>query len=259
MRGIAFAVAMTFAGHLGAQELWIASSKFWYSLGEVADLQVMLTENRNAQGYTLLPQSVDRFETQLEGNVDNLKDGVKGNEQGHFKTSLVAEGTAAVVLKTKGEPMEMDLPVFQGYLKEYDLDAPDATESPVKEVFRRYTRLLLQVGSTMSEMPAAPGDFSLEVVPVKNPYTLKAGEQMKFKILWQGKPLFGARVKVWNMHNHRTMLQNIYTEKDGTIQTPISNEGTWMVSALYRLAPRDGKAEGTTFCSSLVFGIEESK
>ena len=69
-------------------------------------------------------------------------------------------------------------------------------------------------------------------IPEKNPIDLKKGDVIRFKILFKGKPLFGANVKVWNRHNHSTSVQNIFSQQDGMIETHVSNPGSWMVSVV---------------------------
>ena len=98
--------------------------------------------------------------------------------------------------------------------------------------------------------------FPIEIIPEKNPYTLKKGDPVRFKILFEGKPLFGAKVKVWNRFDNRTTLQNIHTEKNGIIETHISNPGPWMVSVVKMVPSKQPGADWQSYWGSLVFGVE---
>ena len=55
---------------------------------------------------------------------------------------------------------------------------------------------------------------------------------------------------------NRIFQQDIYTEDDGTIKFPISNDGPWMVSAVKMVASEKEGADYESSWASLVFGIE---
>lgn len=84
---------------------------------------------------------------------------------------------------------------------------------------------------------------------------MKKGDPVAFKILFEGKPLFGAKVKVWNRHNHRTSVQNIFSQQDGVIETHISNPGSWMVSVVKMVPSKNPKAQYRSYWGTLVFGV----
>jgi uncharacterized GH25 family protein len=154
-----------------------------------------------------------------------------------------------------------DAPAFDAFLEENGLDEviahrkePEAKQKNT-EYYTVYTKLLVQVGRTTGEVYKKRLGFPLEIIPEKNPYMLKAGDRMRFKILKQGEPLFGARVKVWNRKDSRTTLQNIYTEKDGTIETQLSSAGPWMVSVVQIEPSKEEGAEWACTIGSIAFGI----
>jgi uncharacterized GH25 family protein len=75
-------------------------------------------------------------------------------------------------------------------------------------------------------------------------------------VLFEGKPLPHALVKVWSRLNNTTFLQNIYTEKDGMIKFPISTKGAWMVSTVKMISSDLPTSQYHSLWGSLVFGIE---
>jgi uncharacterized GH25 family protein len=127
---------------------------------------------------------------------------------------------------------------------------------PSKEFYSRHTKLLLQVGDVKDDTYKKVAGLPIEIVPDRNPYSLKKGDLIRFKILWQGKPLFGTKVKVWNRFDNRTTIQNIYTEQDGTMETHISNPGAWMVSVVTMVPSKKEGADWESYWGSLVFGVK---
>ncbi|HOX82723.1 MAG TPA: DUF4198 domain-containing protein, partial [Chryseolinea sp.] len=127
---------------------------------------------------------------------------------------------------------------------------------PSKEFYSRHTKLLFQVGDVKDDTYKKVMGLPIEIVPDRNPYSLKKGDLIRFKILWQGKPVFGARIKVWNRFDNRTTIQNIYTEQDGTMETHISNPGAWMVSVVRMIPSTKEGADWESYWGSLVFGVK---
>jgi uncharacterized GH25 family protein len=84
------------------------------------------------------------------------------------------------------------------------------------------------------------------------------GDGVRFKVIFQGKPLFGAKVRIWNRYNNLTTTQNIFTLQDGTIETHISNPGTWLISVVKMIPAKSTEADWQSFRSTLVFGIKTS-
>ena len=90
----------------------------------------------------------------------------------------------------------------------------------------------------------------VEVIPDKNPQTLKRGDRIHFTVYENGQPAFGVRVRIWNRWDKRTTIQNIYTEKNGTVSTTISNPGDWMVTVM-----KLGKTENGSTYEADVFSL----
>ncbi len=116
-----------------------------------------------------------------------------------------------------------------------------------------------------SNLPAGTGTddtykktvgLPLEIVPLNDPYRTKPGDEMSFMVLWGGKPLEFTLVKVWNRKNNNTILQNIYTQKDGIITTRLSNTGMWMVSCIKMIPSKDTKADWQSYWASYTFGYD---
>jgi uncharacterized GH25 family protein len=157
---------------------------------------------------------------------------------------------------------QMDAAEFNEYLKEDGLDdalahrtETNTLDKSAKEVYTRFAKLLVQVDNKTDDTFKKSANLPIEIMIEQNPFLMKVGDPVRFKILFEGKPLFGARVKVWNRYQNRTTLQPIYTQQDGTIETHISNPGMWMVSVVKMIPSRDPKADWQSYWGSLVFGI----
>jgi len=167
-------------------------------------------------------------------------------------------------MQTKNAMNEWEAEKFKSFLKENGLDEildrrtkTNTLASPTKEYYSSHTKLLFQVGGKNDDTYKKVNGFPVEILPLENPYALKIGDPIHFKILFDGKPVFGVSVKVWNRFDNRTTIQNIYTEKDGTLETRVSSPGPWMVSVVRMVPSKQPGADWQSYRGSLVFGIEK--
>ena len=246
-----------------AHEFWLQPEKFFFKPGEKLHVRFMMGENFMGEPWDLKKNHIEKLELHHLASIKNLADSVKENEKNSLTVSLREEGTQLVVMQSNKAFIELEGEKFNEYLKEEGLDDAYALrekthslDKPSKEFHSRYTKLLLQVGDKKDATYEKVIGFPVEIIPEKNPYTLKKGDPVRFKIFFEGKPLFGAKVKVWNRFDNRTTLQNIYTEKNGMMETRISNPGPWMVSVVKMVPSKEGPAEWQSYRGSLVFGVE---
>lgn len=246
-----------------AQEYWIQPEKFTIKTGEKLVAAFSAGENFMRESWNLDKSDIDALQLHQLSMVISLKDSVKNTEK-DFSYTVKNEGTCLLAMQTANVLLESDADKFNEFLKQAGLDdalyqrrQKNALTSLGKEYYAVYTKLLVQVGQKRDYTYSKVLGFPAEIIPLQNPYAFKIGEKVRFKILFDGKPVFGARVKVWNRSPHRTTIQNIYTEKDGTIEAIISNSGSWMVTVVNMVPSKQAGAEWQSYRASLVFGIDK--
>ena len=96
-----------------------------------------------------------------------------------------------------------------------------------------------------------PVGMKFEIVPLKNPYTLKADGLLPIKVLFEGKPLEGAAI---NLNAHKEAAK---TDRDGIANIPIAGQGMQVISATYRVATKDNPdADYLSFTTVLTMGLK---
>jgi uncharacterized GH25 family protein len=262
---IVFTVALVVLQTLSvAHEFWLQPNKFVYKRGEILTVSFMVGENFMGEPWDLKKNRVEKLDLFQLGSSVNLLDSVTQGVKDNLHYTLKNEGTQLVAMQSTNAFIEMEAEEFNAYLKEEGLDdvlsqrkKNNTLTAPTKEFYSRHAKLLIQVGDKRDDAYKKVLGHPVEIVPEKNPYTLKVGDVLRFKILFEGKPVFGVRSKVWNRYNNRTTIQNIYTEKDGTFEAIISNPGPWMVSVVRMVPSTQTGAEWQSYWGSLVFGIEK--
>ncbi len=257
-------VALTFVYGLAvAHEFWLQPQKFFYAVGEKALINFKVGENFSGEDWDLNRHKVERLELHNSAGVADHKADIK-KEKPNVEMLLSDLGTQLVVMQSDNAFSDLEGQKFNEYLKEDGLDdilsireKNKALDKRGTEFYSRHSKLLLQVGNRQDNTYKKIIGLPIEIVPEKNPYAMKLGESNKFTILWEGKPLFGARVKVWNRKDGQVAIQNIYSQKDGTIEFPLSNTGAWMVSVVKMVPSKKEGAEWQSYWGSLVFGFEK--
>lgn len=83
------------------------------------------------------------------------------------------------------------------------------------------------------EAGAKPTGLRFEIVPLKNPLTLKPGEDLPLQVLWEGSPLPDCRVRATKV------TELLETDDQGMVSLRFPEKGLLMVYAGHRLTPTD--------------------
>lgn len=245
-----------------AHEFWLQPKKFKYALGEEIKLDFMVGESFTGEFWDLKRHKAEKMELHRLGGVRDLAKEVKATTGNNLVFKADQEGTYLFSLQSNAAYIELEGEKFNDYLKEdgldYILDERTKSGSLSKkstEFYSRYAKVLVQAGNKADDTYKKKLGLRYEIIPDQNPYTLKAGDHLQCRVLFEGKPAAHALVKVWNKVNNTTFLQNIYTENDGTMRFPISASGPWMVSSVRMIHSEKAGAEYHSLWASLVFGI----
>jgi uncharacterized GH25 family protein len=260
---IALTTLLVFAFFAEAHEFWLEPLKFFLNPDENLVINFKVGESFKGEQWNLKKERLEKLELYQGAAVIDLKDKVNEGLKEHLQIPLSAEGTYMLVMKSDNAFSDLDADKFNDYLKEDGLDdalyhreKTNTLTKNGKEFYARNAKLLVQVGNKTDDTYKKSAGLPVEIIPQQNPYNLKLGDPIKFKILHEGKPVFTAKVKVFNRYNNRTTVQTIYSEKDGMIETHISNHGAWMVSFVKMVPSKNPEADWQSYWGSLVFGVK---
>ena len=171
------------------------------------------------------------------------------------------------VLGMQGNYAFSDLPGirFDDYAKEEGLALIVAARqrsgnvaTPGRERYSRRAKALVQVGmQTPSNQTQAtqPIGLKLEIVPDRNPYALDASRILPVHVLYNGRRLANATIKLTNLGNDEKPLAVAITDRAGRARFLIPAQGDWLLNVVWG-EPVTGNSRfdfDTTF-SSLTFG-----
>jgi hypothetical protein len=199
-----------------------------------------------------------------QSHSEDLSDSLVVGEKDHLRYRVNGQGTLLIAMETIASSRTMSGEEFNMYLKDNVLDdilslrkKTNKLLMPAEELYSDHAKLLMQVGDRLDDAYKKVIGHQVEIVPEKNPYELRTGDDVRFRILINKKPAFGTRVKVWNRFDNRTTIQNIYTEQDGTMLVRISSPGPWMISVVSMEQSTESDDQWRSYRASLVFGIKQ--
>lgn len=101
---------------------------------------------------------------------------------------------------------------------------------------------------------AKPLGYKFEIVPLKNPLTLKVGESLPVQVIYDGKPKEGLEVKAGGGHADQ---KGVLTDKDGKANVTVNQGGMQVIKTSLRTPlQNDPDADLLQESTNIVFHIK---
>jgi uncharacterized GH25 family protein len=184
----------------------------------------------------------------------------------HLKYRTGAPGTYVVGVSTKPKMITMSPDDFIKYLKHdgvLDTLADFEKNNKLKQVRERYSkhvRAVLQAGEMRTKDYATPLGFPLEILLDQNPYDLKFGKEISFRVLFKGKPVANQLVRASydGFHGHDASgghinAHTMRTDKDGRASFLLSNKALWYISLIHMQNVTDADADYESNWATVTF------
>jgi len=132
-------------------------------------------------------------------------------------------------------------------------------EADGSENYSRRAKAIVQVGSqsagSQSQVTRALG-LPLEIVPDVSPYAVPKPSVFPVHVLFGGRPLAGALVKLTNLEHDAEPVETHLTDKDGRTSFAMPGSGEWLVNVIWsQPLPSTRETDFETIFSSLSFGL----
>jgi uncharacterized GH25 family protein len=243
---------------LAAHDMWIEPTTFVPQSGQIVSLRLRVGQDLLGDPLLLDPSLVNQF-------VVSGSDGVRPvvRRDGRDPAGLVrltAPGVHVIGYRSNPSTIEIPADTFNQYLKEEGLDAVSAqrarrneTRAPAREIFSRCAKSLVLSGATPDAQGDRPLGFPLELVAERNPYAMKADQDLPVRLTYENRPLAGALVVAINRLNPAEKL-SARTAADGRVRFKLRCDGMWLIKAVHMVpAPQHAQAEWASFWASLTF------
>lgn len=256
---VSLMAVMLSGASLCAHDMWIEPSTFSPTRGEIVGVRF-----RVGQGF--LGDPLPRDPALLNQFVVEDSDGRRpvvgrdGVDPAGF-VRAATPGLLVVGYRSNPTAIEQTAEKFNQYLKEEGLDAVAAARArrghrgPVREIFSRYAKSLLQSGAPSPAQGDHPLGFPLELVAERNPYTMDVGQDLPIRLMYESRPLAGALVVAIN-RAHPSDKLSARSEGDGRVRFRLPHAGAWLIKAVHMVeAPASTNAEWASLWASLTFEL----
>ena len=254
------------AGPVAAHDFWVQPRIYHVAPGGPVPLTLQVGHGPDRQRWLTDVARVLRFRAKGPSGWTDLKPALKPG--GELDATVSFRVPGAYVLALESTHAESDLPAirFNDYAKVEGLapaiayrERTRSADTNGRETYSRRGKALVQVGpASAADDPrvTTPLGLTLEVVPERNPYTLREGEPLPVRVLYEGRPLAGALVKLTNLAFDARPLETRLTDAAGRASFEVPRTGAWLVNVIWtKRITGNPKADFDTVFSSLTFAF----
>jgi hypothetical protein len=127
------------------------------------------------------------------------------------------------------------------------------------ERYSRCAKSIVQVGppdARSQDQVSKPVGLPLEIVPEANPYGVPRSASLPVRVIYAGRPLVGALVKLTNLKDDASVFEVHLTDHNGRASFIMPTSGMWLLNVIWTQAlPRTEETDFATVFSSLSFGF----
>jgi uncharacterized GH25 family protein len=252
-----------------AHDFWLQPSEYWMSPDALTSMTLQVGHGPFRQRSPIPARRITRFQAIAPtGAVVDLHEQLRlgqATEDGDFR--LKNPGAYVLVLQTD-DRAQTHLPSirFNDYLRVEGLTPALAQRARLhrmdadgSERYSRCAKSIVQVGppAAGSQVQVSkPVGLPLEIVPEANPYGVPRSATLPVRVIYAGRPLAGALVKLTDLENDASPFEMHVTDHDGRARFTMPSSGTWLLNVIWTKAlPRSDETDFETVFSSLSFGF----
>lgn len=268
MRRLIMTLFACIAGTAAAHDFWVQPGKFQTVPGETIAFTLQVGHGPYRQRSPIAASRVQRFQLLGPSISEDIRGSLRpGGRADDGSIRLPGSGTYMAVLETDNRA-ESHLPSlrFNDYLTVEGLTPAlerrrreHRMEYDETEIYSRRAKAIMQSGAfdAAAQAPVTePVGLPLEIVPEVNPYALPRPSSLPVRIVYQGKALAGATVKLTDLDHDESPVEIHVTDASGRAIFVLPTHGRWLLNVIWtRALPADGEANYETDFSSLSFGF----
>ena len=264
--GVAAAAAALASAPLAAHDFWLQPVRFWTSPGTPVPMTFLVGHGIARQRSSVAKDRFNVFRAVGPQGVVDHKAELTLGQAADVSPGFTQPGTYVVAFSTSNVASDLPALRFNDYATAEGLTlvlqqraASNTSSNSGRELYSRRGKSLIQVGP-MGRAPVpyvtAPIGLGLEIVPLINPYALGNSRTMPVRVLYQGRPLAGAMVKLNNLAADAEPVEKHLTDGKGHATFTARHSGDWQLNVVWsQPMPRNPQAEFLTTFSSLSFGF----
>jgi len=252
-----------------AHDFWVQPTEYWLQPDTAIPMTLQVGHGPFRQRSPIQVSRIVRFAAiapdgtpiDLHGNLH-----LGGNTE-DADVRFRAPGAYVLVLETD-DRAQSHLPAirFNDYLEAEGLTAALAQrerthrmDADGSENYSRRAKSILQVGLPGAGSQAQvtrPLGLPLEIVPLVSPYAQPRPASFPVRVIYEGRPLAGALLKLTNLARDAAPLETHRTDSAGRAVFTMPSRGAWLLNVIWtKPLPDSRETDFETVFSSLSFGF----
>lgn len=252
-------------------DFWIQPREYWLSPGVVTPLTLQVGHGQYRQRSPIPLRRVTRFSVAgPRGAPLDLRERLHPGDPPEDGSLIFPESGLYVVVLETDNRAQSHLPAirFNDYLQVEGLTPAleerqrlHRMDTDGSEIYSRHAKAIIQVGTNGSTGNSTgwvtqPLGLPLEIVPQVNPYAHPRPAALPVQVLYQGRPLAGALVKLTELEHDAAPFETHRTDSAGRATFVLPTQGAWLLNVIWTTPlPKSSETDFETVFSSLSFGF----
>ncbi len=179
-----------------------------------------------------------------------------------FETAVA--GTYTIGLSTSSRDVEQKAAQFNDYLAHEGMPDTLTERKKKKELnkdvrrrYSKYIKAIFQVGEARTDSYKTMLGYPVEIVPLRNPYTLKLGDTLEVLCLKDGRPIVNQFVAAGREDDGREQpAVNMRSDGKGVARIKLNGTGKWYVKFIHMTTLNDPQINYESKWATLTFEIK---
>jgi uncharacterized GH25 family protein len=254
-----------------AHDFWVQPGEYQVMPGHATSVTLLVGHGPDRQRSAIPLHRITRFEAVGPRGIrmDFHSSLQLGGRRDDGTVVFRQPGTYVLVLQTDARAYSL-LPAirFNDYLRVEGLtparlfrERTHRTRAEGSETYSRQAKTIIQVGDEPDSALTVtqPLGLPLEIVPDVDPYTERCPKRLPVHVLYRGRPLSGALVKLTDLEHDANPIEMHVTDEKGRAVFGAREGGAWLLNVIWtEVAPESSDADFETTFSSLTFGHTSS-
>jgi uncharacterized GH25 family protein len=258
------ALALLAAPPLLSHDFWIEPSSFHPAVGSRLAISLRVGEHFRGEPVPRMDPLIARFVLASASGETSIG-GFPGTDPAGF-VRVAVPGFLLVGYRSNRSPITLEPEKFEKYLADEGLDGVLKARAERGEHGKAGVEVYSRCAKSLIAANGAGGSgfdrilgLTLEIIAEEDPFKLRGEGTMRFRVLYEGKPLASALVKAIALDDPDSTLA-LRSGADGRVSFRLPRKGIWLVKVVHMVpAPKETGADWESLWASLTFEISENK
>lgn len=251
---------------VAAHEYWLEPDSFFVKAGQQTGIHLFVGQAlKKDEERTYRGSQVTSFQMfSPMGNFD-LRSMADEDKSPILRFGGERPGAYLLDLERGWSYITLDGDKFEDYLREEGMEYIIAERArlgesgkPGRERYSRSIKTLLQIGDVLGGSAKERAWSKLEIVPLDNPYSRKAGDKIGFQFWFDGRPLANKTVFADNRDGIQFSTIKLTTDANGKVSFKLATRGVWLIRSVHmqRCEKKCGDSDWESFWATFTFGLK---